>query len=487
MTIVTGVPDNIRVPGQYATIDNSAAVQSSSLTQLSMLLIGTESTTGSTGPTDTVVQIFGDTDGVQWGEGGMLDRMIRKAKGLNTLTPMYAIALAEAGGSTAASLATTFSGTATAAGVIHMYVAGDYVPVPVAEGDDATTQAASAAAAITALTTLPVTATSALAVLTSLVKFTGVAGNSVGIQFNRGIKEEFPPGVSAPVTVLTAGTIDPSLVNAIAAMVDEQFTHIVQPYEDSTNQDLMEAELDARFGPEKQQWGISFTGLQDSVANLISYGNARNSQLQAYPAFDPGHASPMFESTAAHVAKGTTEGDPARPWQTFGLTNLAGAKTGVGLRFSFNERNQLLYNGIATTKVAQDGTVQIERTITSYQTNPGGADDISYLDLMTPVSALFFRDAINSRMQTRYPRHKLGKDGNTFGAGQPVMTPALFRNELISIFSDFEDRAILQDIDAFKESINVEVVAGGRLHYSCNPTVVSQFRVVAGTLAFILG
>jgi len=250
----------------------------------------------------------------------------------------------------------------------------------------------------------------------------------------------------------------------------------------------MKDELDARFGPLDQEWGVSFTAVNDSTANLIVYGNARNSQLQVYPEFDPGHASELYASLAALVAKGVTEADPARPWQTLGLTGIAGALPGVGQRRSRSERESLLNNGIATTKVADDGTVQIERTITSYQTNPGGAPDVSYLDLMTPVTACVFRDAVNDRFRLRYPRHKLAGDGNAFGANQPVMTPDLARNEIISVFSDFVDRAQMEDLEGFKNSLIVarSDTDKNRLEYSCNPNVVNQFRVLAGVIAFIL-
>ena len=488
MTIVTGVPDNIRAPGTYGTIDNSQAVLSVSLTTYKILLIGTK-TPGSSGPVDEVVQLFGDSDGLQWGEGGMLDRMTRIAKANNQNSPMYAIALDENGGGTAFETDMTIpAGTATATGVLHMYIQGDYVPVPVAEGDDQDAIAASAQAAIAAATGLSVTATVATNVTTITSKFAGAAGNSITVQFNRGIKESFPPGISEPTFVDTPGTLDPSIAPAIAAMVDEQFTHIVLPYEDTTNQDLLLNELNDRFGPIDQQWGISFTMLKDSASNLIAYGNARNSQLQCYPSVDPGTAGSLFEGAAGLVAKGVTEGDPARPWQTLGITGFAGAKSGVGLKFSFTERNQLLFNGIATTKVADDGTVQIERTVTSYQTNPAGADDISYLDLMTPVTACVWRDAVNNRFRLKFPRHKLGGSGNAFGAGQPVLTPELARAEIISVFRDFVERAILEDEDQFIESLVVEISSSdkNRLEYSCNPNLVNQFRVLAGVNAFIL-
>lgn len=496
MTLVTGVPQT-NIPGRYATIDNTKAIQATAGTSYNMLIIGT-ATAGSSGPVDEVVPIFGEADGLQWGEGGMLDRMISEAKAANPNTPMFAIALAEAGGSAKGQQAVTFpAATATANATLHAYVGGQYTPVQIAEGDDENDFATKLDAAVTAKGSLCIEQRIAPAggVASFETKFTGEASGtaveqgSISIQFNRGVKEAFPPGMVAPTVAYVAGAGDPDITPAIAAMVDVQYTHIALPYEGSANQDVMKDELDVRFGPTDQKWGVSFTCKDDTTANLLIYGGTRNSQLQVTPAVDPGTASPLFECTSILAAIAVGEADPARPWQTLTLTGIVGAQDGVGQQRSRSERDSLLSAGIATTIVSKgDGSVQIERLVTNYRLNPAGAPDVSYKNLNTVLQVLVFRDAINNHFALNYPRYKLADDGNEFGSGQKVMTPNLARAEIISVFDTFVTAAIMENVDQFKADLVVERsdVDKDRLEYSCNPDTVNQFRIFAGTIAFIL-
>lgn len=491
MAIQTGVAAT-RVPGRRATIDNSQAVGPSAATSYKALLIGIASA-GSSGPTDTVTQIFGGTDGQQWGEGGMMDRMVTAFKAINTTTPLYAIAQPEGGGATKATQAITVpASTATANGTLHMYIAGQYTPVAVTLGDDEDAIAASIAAAINAKTSLPVTSSATLAVATNTTKFAGLAGGlgatkhgQMTVQFNRGIREELPAGVVMPTVVYVAGTADPALTAAIAAMVDEQYTHILMPYQDTTNQDLMKVELDTRFGPEDQMWGISFTPVNETTANLLVYGAARNSQVQVYPSVDPGTASPDFEWGAALLARVVANPDPAAPNTGDELAGILGAPSGD--RRSRSERDSLLNSGIATTRMSTTGAVQIERVITSYQTNPANAPDVSYLDVQTPLTNCVFRDAINNHF-SRFEKYKLAGDGNTFGAGQKIMTPSLAKTEIIGVAEVFHEAGLIEDLDGFVESLIVERNATDKnqLDYSASPDVVNQFRNFHGVIAFKL-
>ena len=254
MSLVTGVPQT-NLPGRYASIDNTAAVQATASTAYSVLLIGTASP-GSSGPVDEVVQMFSDSDGEQWGAGGMLDRGVSQAISANSSIPVYAIALTDTAGSKSEQAITWPAGVATANSTLHMYIGGQYTPVAIEEGDDQDDVATKVGAAVDAKTSLPMAEKAVVAALVTLeAKFSGEAGDSISIQFNRGIKEAFPSGIGAPAVVPSAGSGDPSIVPAIAAIVDTQYTHIHLPYDNTTAQNLIKAELDDRFGPEDQQWG----------------------------------------------------------------------------------------------------------------------------------------------------------------------------------------------------------------------------------------
>ena len=79
----------------------------------------------------------------------------------------------------------------------------------------------------------------------------------------------------------------------------------------------------------------------------------------------------------------------ARPIQTLALT---GVLTPLPAQlFTDLERNNLLFDGISTFLRDIDGTVRIERAITSYQTNAAGAVDPSYLDVETMFTAARLR------------------------------------------------------------------------------------------------
>jgi phage tail sheath gpL-like len=73
----------------------------------------------------------------------------------------------------------TVVGTATAAGTICPYVAGQRLTIGVLVGDTATVVAAAIAAAITAAADLPVTAAAALGVVTLTCKWKGATGNDI--------------------------------------------------------------------------------------------------------------------------------------------------------------------------------------------------------------------------------------------------------------------------------------------------------------------
>ena len=496
MGLVTNVAQT-NLPGRYAFIDNSKAVQATAGTSYNLLIFGTASA-GSPGPVNEAVQIFGETDGQQWGEGGMLDREVTLARRANPNSTIHAIALAEGPGGTKATQTITIPvGTATENGTLHAYIGGQYTPVPVPEGADEDDIAIALNAAVAAKASLTLeSAGAAVANVVSLrTKFAGEAGGStstpdgsIQIQFNRGIKEKFPAGTSAPVIVYAAGTGDPDVTPGVASMVDVQYTHICFPYEGSANQDVLKDELEERFGPDDQKWGVSITCKIDTTANLLVYGLSRNSQVQATPAMDPGTASPLFECTAVASAVVTAEADPARPWQTLPLPGIVGAKNGVGQQRGRQERNALLGGGISTTTVSPGvGTVQIERVVTNYRVNPSNAPDTSYKNLNTVLQVLVFRDAINQHFALHFNRHKLAGDGNDVGSGQAVMTPTLAKTEILSIFRLFVEAGIMEDFEQFKRDLIVERsdLDEDRLEYSCNPNTVNQFRVFAGSIAFL--
>src|SRR5690606_13968865 len=81
---------------------------------------------------------------------------------------------------------------------------------------------------------------------------------------------------------------------------DEPFDFIICPYSDDTNMDLLEAEMESRWGPTRMLYGHAFTCVDDVLADLSTYGNARNSAHSTGFGVDDSPSQPC-EIVAAHV------------------------------------------------------------------------------------------------------------------------------------------------------------------------------------------
>ncbi|VTN15515.1 Mu-like prophage tail sheath protein gpL [Raoultella terrigena] len=92
-------------------------------------------------------------------------------------------------------------------------------------------------------------------------------------------------------------------------------------------------------------------------------------------------------------------------------------------RFELTERNNLLYSGISTYTVADDGTVNVENIITTYQKNSYGDEDDSYLQVETLFSLMFVTRYLRTAVTSKFGRMKLAADGTRFAPGQPIVTP----------------------------------------------------------------
>ncbi len=261
------------------------------------------------------------------------------------------------------------------------------------------------------------------------------------------------------------------------------------PYTDATSLTALETELSSRFGPMRMIDGVAITSVSGNFAAHTSLGSGRNSPHSVIIA-QPGSAPlmPPMEfaaEIAALIAIHAAE-DPARPLQTLALSRaIAGNEAD---QFSPEERNLLLFDGIGTTKRTASGGVQIERPITTYQTNSVGADDTAYLDVTTPLTLMYLRYDFRNRMQTAYPRHKLANDDTKFGAGQAVMTPKLGKAEALAWFLEKEEQGLVENFDQFKRDLVVERNASNpnRLDFLTPYDLINQLMIIGTKAEFRL-
>lgn len=480
-------PGTLRKPGVYSEIDNSQAVRGPQSIQYRRLILGQKLSAG----TATAEQLVRVTSGAQadtlFGSGSMLAGMVRAALAQDTYTELQVMPVIDNAAGVAATGTIVFGGAATASGTLSLMIAGRSVDVTVLSGDAPAAVATATAAAITAATDLPVTASAATSTVTLTAKHKGEVGNTLDVRANYFSGLATPAGLTVTITALAGGTGNPNLANAMAALGDQWFHTWAMPYTDSANLLIVKNELASRFAWDREIEGHAFAAARGTQGSLGTLGDSHNSpHLVITMAND--EPMPAYEKAAELMAIAAyyLSIDPARPVQN--LPYKWCLPPAAADQFTNEERNLLLFDGIATSKVDASGVMQVERIITTYKTSSAGAPDTSYLDSETLFTLMFIRHDWRDYILRKYPRHKLADDGTRYGAGQAVVTPVVMKAEAIAKFREWEELGLVENIDDFKANLIAErnVSDPNRLDMLLPPDLVNQLRIVGNKIQFRL-
>lgn len=478
------VPRTIRAPGVFIEFDPSTAAAAE--VAFKSLIVGQRLASGAIAA-GVPRRMNSEADARRdFGAGSMIERMVAAFRRQNPLGELWAVALDDVAGAAAQALTLTVTGAATGAGTIALYVAGQRVAVPVS-GALTTAQVAIAIHnAVTALgARLPVTSAVAGSVVTLTNRNAGAASD-IEARLNYFPDDALPAGVAITIAVGVAGATDPDIQDALDALSDEKYDFIAHPFSDAAAVTTLETELESRWGPLLQADGMAVTARRGTVGAQTTYGNARNSPYSIVADMaTPPTPAPEWAAAVAGAAAESAEIDPARPFQRLALRGVLA--TAVADRRTFAERNGLLSDGIATHTVDADGTVRIERLITTYQTLAGVPDE-AFLDANTPLTLSFLRANFAGRMATKYGRYKLADDGTRFGSGQQVITPSIGRAEAVAWFLEMEERGLVEGAEVFAAGLVVQRNIGdrNRLDFLLPPDLINALRVVGAQIRFIL-
>ncbi len=451
------IPANQREPFVAVEFDSSRAQQGPSLLTYRNLIIGQKTAAGAAAANSLHRVTNADQVIPHAGRGSMLHRQAIAHFASNKSTETWIGVLADDGAGVAAQGTIVVTGPATAAGTIALYLGGVRLTIGVNSGDTANAIAAAIDAAINAALDLPVTSTVLAATVTITFRHKGLVGNTYDVRHSFNSGEALPAGVALAITAVgtaVAGTTAPSLTALIAAMADMWFHVWTHPYTDATSLAAIETELASRAGPMRAMDGLAITSMSGTFSAHTTLGAARNSQYSSIVAqAGPTPLTPPMEFAAEVAALVSLYGaaDPARPFQTLAMSHAVAPPESD--QFSADERNLLLFDGIATSKVGAGFVVQLSRIISTYQVNAAGADDTAYLDVTTVLTLMYLRFDFRARIQSRYGRHKLAGDDARIGAGQAVITPKIGKAEALSWFADMERLGLVEGADQFKRDL----------------------------------
>lgn len=488
-TVFNDIPAALRVPGWYIEFDNRLAGRA--VFQGKLLVIG-QKLPGGTEEAGKLVRVTNDTqaDGY-FGRGSMLAEMFRSIKKVDVYMDTWAIALedAELAVKAVGSIEVTDGPTETRP--LALYIAGYRVWVPMMGGDAPQDVVAAIVTAINANDRVPVVASveeDAPSKVVLTCRWGGETGNDIDLR-HCAKGETRTGGLALTYTPFAGGAVNPDLDAVVAAMGTEWWNWMCLPYTDQTSLEAVEAELSSRYGPMRQIGGRAFAAFRGNHSKTATKGTTRNSPHVSIMGTNivptPTWIWAAVDSIAASRALAI---DPARPLQRLALPGVMGPAEDV--KWEDSERNLLLYDGIATYTVAVDGTVQIERQITTYRVNMAGVPDDSYLDINTPETLERIRFEQISRFAQKYPRHKLASDEDRpfYDPSQPIMTPKVALAELREMYriTFMGERGWVRDYAGYVESLaaNIDPDDPSRLNVMDSPMLIGQYRVHAQQTQF---
>lgn len=478
------IPANIRVPLFYAEVDNSQA-NTAQTTQRALILA--QITADGTAPPNVPAISQGSADAINaGGVGSMLALMLAAYRVNDAFGEVWYLPLLDASGATAASGQLTITDPPTAAGTLYLYIAGVRIAQPVQPTQSASDIATALVATIGQTQGIPVTASASSGTVNFTARNAGPCGNEIDLRTNYlGTPggEVTPQGMTFTLAPMTGGATAPDLSAALDALGDMAFDFIVCPYTDPASLDTMKTFLDdinGRWSWQQMLYGHTFAAARGTLGQLVSIGTARNDQHASIMGFnDSPTPAWIWAVSLAGASAVSLRADPATPLQTLPLIGVLAPP--VQSRFALSDRNSLLYDGIATFTVGDDGTVSIENLISTYQKNAFGQPDDSYLEVETLFTLSTVLRHLRAVITSKYARVKLADDGTRFASGSNVVTPNIIRADLIATYQTDEENGLVQDSDIFAKGLIVERNAGNpnRVDALWPGILINQLRIFA--------
>lgn len=456
------IPSNLRVPLFYAEVDNSQANTSGA--NLRGLIVGQMTNSGTATPNEPVLSQGPAFDAPAFGVNSMLELMIQEWRQNDNFGELWALPLSDAGGAVAATGNISFVGTASATGVLSLYIAGVLVSTIVTAGMTAAQLATALVAACAANPALPVSAT-VDGTHNYQVDFTAVnagpCGNDIDLRLNylgTAGGQATPAGITPTIAAMTSGATPPTLTTALANLADMPFDFIAVPYNDTTSLNAIQSFLNdqsGRWSWDVQVYGHAFAAYRGTLSAITTFGLTRNDQHMTVMGFyDSPSPNWLWSAAIAAQAAISVRADAAQPIRAVTLQGILAPP--VASRFMLSGRNTLLWSGISTFNVQNDGSVMIEKLITTYQLNAQGVPDNSYLDVEILMTLAYVLRFLAARITSKFSRMKLSATGTKFGAGSNIVTPATIQADQVAAYRELEYNGFVQGAAAFKEGLIVQ-------------------------------
>ena len=433
----------------------------------------------------TLYRITRATEGTAlFGAGSVGADMVTAFKAANRTSDVYAIALPDADVGQAATGSFAFSGSGS--GPIALYIGDVRVRISATSTSTPASLAAAAVAAINAQVSLPVTATAATDKVALTARHKGEVGNSILLSVARRNDEVLPSGLTVTIEPMTGGTGNPDVQELLDVITNEWFTDIACAWSDAANQAALATDLATRFKAMGKKDGHAYIGATGTFGEMTAKGAVTNSpHISLIGGKRLATAPWQWAAGLCGLATFHLTNDPARQLRSLVMTGIMAPATED--LFTEEEQNLLLGSGVSTFNVLPDGTVTLDRIVTTYKVSNLNVTDRAWLDIMVPKTLTRVRYDWSAYVTLLYPRHKLADDDSAAAAhSDAVVTPKRMLASWAARCSLYERNAWIEDTKRTIEesSFTRSKDDRNRLEGNQQIVIIGNLMVLAAALEF---
>ena len=460
----------LNIPFVQAELVRGTDSSSTVFQEYTCLLIGQKTSSG-TADTEVALDIFSESEAkAKFGKTSMLAHAVGRYFDNNSSVALKVIALDDEATGTAATGSIAITGTATENGTLAVYINGKSYATTVSTGATASEIGDLLVETISEDDTAQITASNTSGTVTFTAVHKGTYGNTLKIKLNYNTDDSTPNGLSATITDMAGGAGNPDLdtLGVITILEENQYNLIAMPYTDNATLTLVDDALTDNFKADEMLDGFCIVGVDDTVTNLSTKTETYEttpfiSILDNYSCFASG-----FEHAAGYIGyvSGVAQSSPGSAFYNGTLEGFSP----LDERLS-SERNVLAGNGVTTFTVS-GSDIKIERAVTTLQVDENEISlDMDYRDLRVFTTISYVRYAFIVGLSI-YQGYKLGNDDDLFGQGVEVVTPNLYKQTAITIYSNLVTNAICEDLSNFEDTIIVEK-DGNRINTSMTIDIIN--------------
>lgn len=501
------------------TISIIPAAQLAGVTEQKVLMVGQMLAGGTATGGDLIQDIGNDgSEDTLFSARAHVAGLVRAFKVENKISQLDVLPLDDEGAAVKGTAVLAVAGTATEDGTLFVSIASEAdfrVQIDVLSGDLHTDIATAIETAFALFTKSPFQVVDAAGTLTATAENGGTLSNAWGIKV-----EGVVAGITTTLTGWTGGATDPTLTSILDVIANIRYQTVLWP----SGYDLavIETELNARFNTANAIMdGVAIQVKADTLTNLKSYTSALNSQSLVIPGIKimdlsdrKGSATlEMLDIASAQicairalrltqdaqltdylttVASDDQFGGPelaSLPYFNTALPSLPIANPAD--EFSDEDRTELGDNALATYGPNQAFNQTIfGEFVTTYLTDTAGNPDTSYKFLNTVDTASVIREFFFVNLKSRYAQSRL--TNGDLVPGRAMANEASIRVFMKKLYQELANQTLVQKGQAavadFELNLVVSVdLATGTVTFSMAPLLVSQLRVILGTIQINFG